>query len=57
MTVDIARIATDEDIAKVKEEFPEQFEKFFGSQGKSSAKLKAGEWIIIVTYLFSIKSF
>ena len=46
LTVDIARIATGEDIEKVKEKFPEEFEKFFGSQGKSSVKLKAGDIVV-----------
>ena len=43
LTVDIARIATDEDIAKVKEEFPEQFERFFVSQEEPTAAEEAGD--------------
>jgi len=43
LTVDIARIATDEDIAKVKEEFPEQFERAFVSQEEPSAAKKPSD--------------
>ena len=43
LTVDIARIATDEDIAKVKEEFPEQFERLFVSQEEPTAAEEAGD--------------
>ena len=46
LTVDNARIATDEEIEQIKKKYPEQFEKFFGSQGKSSAKLKAGDIVV-----------
>jgi len=43
LTVDIARIATDQDIAKVKEEFPEQFERFFVSQEEPDETGEAGD--------------
>ena len=43
LTVDIARIATDEDIAKVKEQFPEQFERLFVSQEEPTAAEEAGD--------------
>ena len=43
LTVDSARIATDRDIAKVKEEFTEQFERLFVSQEEPDETEEAGD--------------
>jgi len=43
LTVDIARIASDEDIAKIKEKYPKQFERAFVSQKEPTAAEEAGD--------------
>lgn len=43
LTVDIARVATDEDIAKIKEKYPEQFERLFVTQEEPDEAEEAGD--------------